>query len=171
MNRRQQNRALKDWGELKKLVAALDPLVAPVLARGTFDSGERRDVKFEPSEKFRRDPEDGTQRPSYDDETGETAIRREVADRVERAVQAIVHNVGLSLSFAKWILEKVPDTNDEALRRAIPDCDGCGQPIFGRVISGYDRECYDRKRYLKIADRSEFRRVRRAEVEAKAEDG
>ncbi len=159
MNRREQNRALKDWGELKRLIAVLDPLVVEVLRRGTFSSGEFDDIK-----QSANDPERGTQATSYADPTGEEAIKRERSDRVEIAVTAIAKNVALSVSFAKWILQGVPETTDEAIRREIPSCAGCDRPVFGRVKAGYHQECYDRKRYLKIADRAEFRRVRMAEV-------
>ena len=164
MDRWAQNRALKTWAELKRMVNALDALIPAVIIRGTFDSGIRFGVKESDL------PEElQGEAISYADPTGEAGIAREVADRVTNGVETIAKNIGISLGLAEWILNGVPTTTDEAIRRAIPDCEACGRPVFGRVKSGFDLECYERKRTLRIADRAEFRRVRLAELNTQDE--
>ena len=158
MKRREQNQALRDLATLDRSIAILRETVPETLRRGTFDSGERRD------------PKGTTVRPElrgtleHSDPTGEEAIREEIADRVGLAIAAIAKHVTQAMNLSKWVLECVPTTTDEAVQREIPNCMGCDEPVFGRVKSGYCQECYDRRRYLKVADRAEFRRVRMAEL-------
>lgn len=141
------------------MIHALDDFVPAVIARGTFDSGIRRSTP----DRDLADELKGTL--GYSDPTGDAGIASEIADRVTTGVETIAKNIGTARNLAKWIVDGVPTTTDEAVRRAIPDCEACGRPVFGRVKSGYDLECYERKRTLRIADRAEFRRVRREELE------
>ena len=140
------------------MIAKLRETVPETLRRGTFDSGERRV------------PPGTTLRPElrgtleHADPVGEEAIREEVADRVGIAIAAVAKHLSQAVNLSKWVLDGVPDTTEEAVRREIPNCLACDQPIFGRSHSGYDAECHARKRELRIADRAEFRRVRLAEL-------
>ena len=86
------------------------------------------------------------------------------------AITAMAKNVANAVSIAQWVQEGVPNTNREAVQREIPNCQACDRPVFGRVVSGYDMECYERKRYLGISDRAEFRRARLAELAAEEGD-
>ena len=143
---------------------AIQPLIAPVLARATFDSG----IRVLPKEPDGT-PERQTPPPAYADETGETAIRREQADRVAMAIEAMARNVVQARNIARWVLDGVPDTTDEAILRQIPSCEACDLPVFGRVKSGYHADCYAKKQRMGIADRAVFRRVVLAEMAAEQE--
>lgn len=158
INRRAQNQALRDFEQLKRLVAALDPIVTPVLLKASFGTGVRK-AKSTP-----RDRERGTPPPDYADPTGEVAVAEEVRDRVATAITAITKHVTEAVNLARWVQEDVPNTNSEAIKREIPNCQACDRAVFGRVKSGYCQECYDRKRYLQVADRAEFRKLRLAEL-------
>lgn len=174
MNRKEQNRVAKTWAEIKRAVDALDPLVVPVLLRGTFESGVRKDpqgrsTKSDGSKFPKKAFEVSAQATPYSDDTGETAIKVEVADRVSRAIETMAKNLGITLNFAKWIVDGVPETTTEAILREIPNCQACDRPVFGKVKAGYDLECYRRKQTLGISDRSEFRSARLAELVAEQE--
>lgn len=163
MNRIQQNRALKDFAILERLIGELHDRVPATLIRGTFDSGQKRD---KPGTTV-ADVLKGTL--EYSDPTGEEAIRQEVADRVGNAIQMMARHVSDALNIAKWVLDGVPKTNEESIRREIPDCAACDLPVFGRVKAGYHPECYAKKQRLGISDRSEFRRVVQAEMSSDSE--
>ena len=134
--------------------------VPETIVRGTFASGERRDP---PGTTIPSELRVSLERP---DPTGETAIKEPVADVVGAAIERMCKHIFEALAIAKWVMDDVPRTTEEAVKREIPDCAACDEPIFGRVKSGYCQPCYDRRRYLGVADRAEFRRIRLVEVAA-----
>lgn len=140
MNRRQQNRALKDWAELVSAVDLLGPLVAPVLARGTYDSGQHKMPE-------RGGPESGTPPPSYADPTGEIAVRESKDDAVHKHIVAMARNIALALNIAKAVMAITPENVAERAKRSVPNCAACGDLITGKIFfSRWDNKCRTRFR-------------------------
>lgn len=156
MDKRKQNKALRQFEQLLKDLAALEPLIVPVLLRSSQDSGVR---------KFKvvrgKDAEVGTPPPSYADPTGESGIREGFIDAVEAKVCAIAKYIELSLNLARNVLTVTPPDVAERAKREIPDCLACGDPVSGRLKSGYDEKCYKAWQRAGYPDRPTFERSRR----------
>ncbi len=149
MNRRQQDRALKDWTALKQAVEELDDVVSPVLLRGTFDTGQRL-AKYDGKGKPQY-AEQKTQMTSYNDSTGETAIKDEIGDSVHDYVMSMVSNIGNALNAAKQIMSITPKDVADRAKRDVPDCAACGDPVSGKLFYGrWDDKC--RKRFSRWVD-------------------
>lgn len=158
MNRREQNAALQAWNSLKADIDQLDKTITAVLARGTYDSGERRLPKT-PGDREEKSPA-----PAYNDETGELAIRFAVDDPIHKDIVAMVRNLHLAASNAKKVLAVTPENVAERARRTVPDCLACHRPVEGRVLSGYDRSCYEKWTRAGRPDRAKFERDRLADM-------
>ena len=140
MNRREENRALRDFDLLGRIYDELRPLIRPVLARATHDSGQRHHVK------------DGGLAPwlrgtgEHPDPTGDAAIADEIRDSVAADIEGLVKHLGYALNIAKKVLTITPVDVAERAAREIPDCAACGDPINGKIFYGrWDEKC--RKRF------------------------
>ena len=136
---------------MKDAIAELDPVITTVLLRGTHDSGVRRSLP---------DVDAGdSETPPWNDETGETAIRKPIGDAVEKSITALATAVHRALNIAKAIIAiKAEDdliTTNVAVKE-VPACLACGDLCYGGVRHGFDDKC--RKRWDRAGrpDRGEF---------------
>lgn len=137
MERRDQDKALKDWELLKTHVKALDPFIVAVLLRGTYDSGMR---SFHLDDD---DPEFESSKTSYADSTGDTAVADLYMDAVTKRVEGIASHISAALSRA----QKVLAVGVEDVPEVVKMCSACGDPIRGRVRLGrWDEKCFSRFR-------------------------
>ena len=136
MNRREENRALRDFDLLGRIYDELGPLIRPVLARATHDSGQRHHVKDEDLAPWLR----GT--GEHPDPTGDAAIADEIRDSVAADIEGMVKHLGYALNIAKKVLTITPVDVAERAAREIPDCAACGDPINGKIFYGrWDNKC------------------------------
>ena len=142
MNRREQNRALKDIQSFDALLADLKREAPLAIVRGLHDSG------IFVSKMKANDPERGTPQPSYDDPTGEMATSEELSDGVTLSVNALAKHLHYARNLTRLILAITPIDVAERARRSIPDCAACGDPIAGKIFYGrWDNKC--RQRFAK----------------------
>lgn len=166
MRSRDVNKALKDWKDLKRTVALLDPHMGELLVRGLFGQGHRWELPD-------AEPEIGTVSTStysrkggfnhWRDLTGEEAIREpEERDKVERVVIALAESIHHSLNLAKVLAQVAPEVCDFPKElvgrkgRTIPFCQACGAPCFGGARHGFDNKCRMRWERAGRPDRVEF---------------
>lgn len=140
MNRAEQGEALKDLDELIATIA--DPGFADdvrhVIMRARFTTGQRQHKSGELAEM------EGSPGPYSSDPTGEDACWSEMADATGKTVSAMCQSLSKWLEMAKWIRNLSSTDVVERAKKTVPDCLACGEPVQGRVHSGFDRSCYDR---------------------------
>ncbi len=137
----------------------LDLVIKLLLARGTFDSGERRTIKID-----RGGQEYGTPPPAYADETGETAITEPIRDAVERTIGVMANDIRRIKNNATLILTITPEDVKARAKRSAPDCAACGDPCIEGVRSGFDIKCFNRWKDGGSQDRAKFIRTIKQEV-------
>lgn len=163
MERAQQQQAMKDLAALVDLFANREDDIRALLLRDRFSTGQRLHKRGELGEMT------GTPTPHTQDPTGETATWDEVPDAAGKMISAMARSMRQWMRIVDWFLSL--DGTDVVVRaqRTVPDCLACGQPVEGKVISGYDRSCYDRWVYLERPDRHAFAMRRKAELADKSE--
>ena len=83
MKRSDMNRAIREWNEFVKDVAALDIHFQEQIRQGRFGSGEAFHKRGELGVM------EGTPGPSYSDPTGDEAVAEEKADPTHKTIEAM----------------------------------------------------------------------------------
>ena len=150
MDRAEQNRALRDLDKLVEDIGAFGASARSVILRNRFSSGQKHHKRGELAEM------EGTPGPHHNDPTGEDAVWAEKADSVGKTITAMSDALSKWGVMAQWVLDLSSTDVAERAKRTVPDCLACGKPVEGRVISGYDRSCYDKWVYQGRPDRMRF---------------
>lgn len=171
MGRRERNDASKQLDDLELRVKQLKLIFRGVQLRAVEDADFRRDPP-----RRKGDNEPWATCISYNDETGETAVRDREGETVEGYVRAMEEHVSKGLTIAlqeldyaldraQVVLEIAPRDAVERAKRTVPDCLACGKPVSGRIISGYDDSCYKAWQRAGRPDRHQFERQRKQSVD------
>ena len=153
MPRPRQNKALKDLQELVSIIRDDDfeAIVAQIIMRDTFVE-KRRAAKWADG-----DPEKGTPPPHVGDPTGEEAVSdKEQQDALAKSVRKLASDLTNWLAWAKNIRDRGDFDPMKRAERTVPDCLACGDPIPGRVRSGFDGKCFKRWNDAHRPDRYKF---------------
>lgn len=164
--RQEQNQAIRDIQTLYEIMPDILTKAVQVIKRNDFTTGSRHHEKNElapdPTKPWQEDMT-GQSPPTWGDPTGEEACWEESeADRTGKIISAMCVAMGQWLTMAESLQDQTNIDVTVRAKRTMPDCLACGQPILGRVISRYDRSCYDRWIYYRSthenADKHQFER-------------
>lgn len=150
MDRDAQNKALADLDDLSAKMPIFFELARKQILRDRYSSGQRKAIKGELGIM------DGTPAPYYGDPTGETAVWDEVNDKTDKAIRSAHQLILKLINMFERIQQSSIVTQETNKTSFKTSCLACGDPIDGRILSGFDERCYKKWIRLGRPDRQIF---------------